>query len=103
MANGERSRMGAALSSPRRRLAAGGALALAAAAAALLLRSRKRALKADAEEDAKPQGPSDAKRIGAVLWPRWGRRGEAGRGQVQMVLMLLLAAVRTYLSHMMTL
>lgn len=101
MANGERSRMGAALSSPRRRLAVG-VLALAAAAA-LLLRSRKRALKADAEEDAKPQGPSDAKRIGAVLWPRWGRRGEAGRGQVQMVLMLLLAAVRTYLSHMMTL
>lgn len=93
--------MGAALSSPRRRLAVG-VLALAAAAA-LLLRSRKRALKADAEEDAKPQGPSDAKRIGAVLWPRWGRRGEAGRGQVQMVLMLLLAAVRTYLSHMMTL
>ena len=101
MANGERSRMGAALSSPRRRLAVG-VLALAAAAA-LLLRSRKRALKADAQEDAKPQGPSDAKRIGAVLWPRWGQRGEAGRGQVQMVLMLLLAAVRTYLSHMMTL
>ena len=97
--------MGAALSSPRRRLAAVGVLALAAAAAALLLRARKkRALQADgAEEDAKPTGPSDAKRIGAVLWPRWGQRGEAGRGQVQMVLMLLLAAVRTYLSHMMTL
>jgi len=99
--------MGAALSSPRRRLAAVGVLALAAAAAAaLLLRARKkRALKAnDAdEEDARPKGPSDAKRIGAVLWPRWGQRGEAGRGQVQMMLMLLLAAVRTYLSHMMTL
>ena len=98
--------MGAALSSPRRRLAAGGVLVLAAAAAALLLRARKkRALKAnDAdEEDASPKGPSDAKRIGAVLWPRWGQRGEAGRGQVQMMLMLLLAAVRTYLSHMMTL
>ena len=96
--------MGAALSSPRRRLAAGGVLALAAAAALLLRARKKRALQADdAEENAKPTGPSDAKRIGAVLWPRWGQRGEAGRGQVQMVLMLLLAAVRTYLSHMMTL
>ena len=95
--------MGALLSSlprGRRRLAAGAVLALAAAAAAVLQQRRRRQKRA---LDATPKPPSDAKVIGELLWPKWGHGGIAGRGQVQMLVMLALAAVRTYISHIMTL
>jgi ABC-type uncharacterized transport system fused permease/ATPase subunit len=51
-----------------------------------------------------PKKPSsDTSQIGALLWPKLTKGGEAGRGKWQMVGMTLLAAVRTFISHQMTL
>ena len=51
----------------------------------------------------KQKRPSDTRLIGALLWPKLHRGGETGRGRWQMVGMTLLAAVRTVISHQMTL
>lgn len=94
--------MGALLSTGRRRGVSLGAglLVLAAVALAGVVQRRRRFSSKRAEG---PTAPSDAQVIGELIWPRWGQRGIAGRGQVQMLIMLSLAAVRTYISHVMTL
>ena len=97
--------MGAVLSSRRRvAVSAGLAAAVAVMAAVLKMRAAKnKAAVGDDTQAAKPKLPSDASVIGELLWPKFGQGGLAGRGQLQMIAMLLLAIVRTYLSHRLTL